>query len=65
MHARPAGRGEDLLHTDDDGGNDMSVATVAAPPVGTGPAADKEMLISGCAAIAQALRLASIDVVTA
>ena len=37
----------------------MSVATLAAP------AAEKEMLISGCAAIAQALRLASIDVVTA
>jgi hypothetical protein len=37
----------------------MSVAT---QPVST---ADKEMLISGCAAIAQALRLASIDVVTA
>lgn len=38
----------------------MSVATKAAPP-----AADKEMLISGCAAIAQALNLADIDVVTA
>ncbi|MBP1778455.1 MAG: pyruvate ferredoxin oxidoreductase, alpha subunit, partial [candidate division NC10 bacterium] len=37
----------------------MSVATLATP------AAEKEMLISGCAAIAQALRLASIDVVTA
>ena len=37
----------------------MSVATQPAP------AAQKEMLISGCAAIAQALRLASIDVVTA
>ncbi|HSC70548.1 MAG TPA: pyruvate ferredoxin oxidoreductase [Candidatus Methylomirabilis sp.] len=37
----------------------MSLAT---QPV---PTADKEMLISGCAAIAQALRLASIDVVTA
>ena len=37
----------------------MSVATLAAPT------AEKEMLISGCAAIAQALRLASIDVVTA
>ncbi len=38
----------------------MSVATKAAPP-----AADQEMLISGCAAIAQSLRLADIDVVTA
>ncbi len=37
----------------------MSVATVAAPP------AEKEMLISGCGAIAQALRLADLDVVTA
>ncbi len=37
----------------------MSVATQAAP------AGQKELLISGCAAIAQALRLASIDVVTA
>jgi len=37
----------------------MSVATAAAP------AAEQELLISGCAAIAQALRLASIDVVTA
>ena len=37
----------------------MSVATLAAPTT------EKEMLISGCAAIAQALRLASIDVVTA
>jgi pyruvate ferredoxin oxidoreductase alpha subunit len=37
----------------------MSVATQAVP------AAGKEMLISGCAAIAQALRLADIDVVTA
>src|SRR5574342_594217 len=37
----------------------MSVATLAAPAV------EKELLISGCAAIAQALRLASIDVVTA
>ncbi len=37
----------------------MSVATVAAPP------AEREMLISGCGAIAQALRLADIDVVTA
>ena len=37
----------------------MSVATKPAA------AADKEMLISGCAAIAQALRLADIDVVTA
>jgi pyruvate ferredoxin oxidoreductase alpha subunit len=37
----------------------MSVATVATP------AAEQELLISGCAAIAQALRLASIDVVTA
>jgi pyruvate ferredoxin oxidoreductase alpha subunit len=37
----------------------MSVATVAAPP------AESEMLISGCGAIAQALRLADIDVVTA
>jgi hypothetical protein len=36
----------------------MSLATQPAPT------ADKEMLISGCAAIAQALRLASIDVVT-
>ena len=33
--------------------------------VATKPAADKDMLISGCAAIAQALRLADIDVVTA
>jgi len=38
----------------------MSVATKAAPP-----AAEQEMLISGCAAIAQSLRLADIDVVTA
>jgi pyruvate ferredoxin oxidoreductase alpha subunit len=37
----------------------MSAVTLEAP------AAEKEMLISGCAAIAQALRLASIDVVTA
>lgn len=37
----------------------MSVAIKTAPP------ADKEMLISGCAAIAQALRLSDIDVVTA
>ncbi|KRT68054.1 MAG: pyruvate ferredoxin oxidoreductase subunit alpha, pyruvate ferredoxin oxidoreductase, alpha subunit, partial [candidate division NC10 bacterium CSP1-5] len=37
----------------------MSVATKPAP------AADQEMLISGCGAIAQALRLADIDVVTA
>ncbi len=37
----------------------MSVATVSAPP------AEREMLISGCGAIAQALRLADIDVVTA
>ena len=36
--------------------------TVATKPAA---AADKEMLISGCAAIAQALRLADIDVVTA
>jgi pyruvate ferredoxin oxidoreductase alpha subunit len=39
----------------------MSVATVPA----SAPAADRELLISGCAAISQALRLASIDVVTA
>jgi pyruvate ferredoxin oxidoreductase alpha subunit len=37
----------------------MNVATQAPPIV------EKELLISGCAAIAQALRLASIDVVTA
>ena len=37
----------------------MSVSTKAAP------VADQEMLISGCAAIAQALRLSDIDVVTA
>jgi pyruvate ferredoxin oxidoreductase alpha subunit len=37
----------------------MSVVTLEAP------AKEKELLISGCAAIAQALRLASIDVVTA
>jgi pyruvate ferredoxin oxidoreductase alpha subunit len=37
----------------------MSVATAAAPST------EQELLISGCAAIAQALRLASIDVVTA
>ncbi len=37
----------------------MSVVTQAPPAV------EKELLISGCAAIAQALRLASIDVVTA
>src|SRR5512136_755199 len=41
------------------GGELMSVATLEAP------AKEKELLISGCAAIAQALRLASIDVVTA
>ena len=39
----------------------MSVAAVLAPTAEN----EKEMLISGCAAIAQALRLASIDVVTA
>ena len=42
----------------------MSVATVTTPPVEQTPV-EQEMLISGCAAIAQALRLASIDVVTA
>jgi pyruvate ferredoxin oxidoreductase alpha subunit len=37
----------------------MSTVTVSAP------AAEKEMLMSGCAAIGQALRLANLDVVTA
>ncbi len=37
----------------------MSTATVSAP------VAEKQMLMSGCAAIAQALRLANLDVVTA
>ena len=39
----------------------MSVVTLEAPA----KEKEKELLISGCAAIAQALRLASIDVVTA
>ncbi len=43
----------------------MSVATQTAPGREQTPSTEKELLISGCAAIAQALRLASIDVVTA
>jgi pyruvate ferredoxin oxidoreductase alpha subunit len=46
----------------------MTVTIPAPPATGTParqPEAGKEMLISGCGAIAQALKLASIDVVTA
>jgi pyruvate ferredoxin oxidoreductase alpha subunit len=43
----------------------MSVATITAPASTKEAGHEREMLISGCGAIAQALRLASIDVVTA
>ncbi len=43
----------------------MSVMTMADPKTRREGAPEREMLISGCGAIAQALRLASIDVVTA
>ena len=43
----------------------MSVATMTTPAHAKEAAPEREMLISGCGAIAQALRLASIDVVTA
>lgn len=43
----------------------MSVATLTVPARAKEAGSEREMLISGCGAIAQALRLASIDVVTA
>jgi pyruvate ferredoxin oxidoreductase alpha subunit len=43
----------------------MSVATMAAPKTASEAGGERELLISGCGAIAQALQLASIDVVTA